>query len=46
MGNSEYGLEVGAAEPEDFFPERFVLPEAQQSETYSIACQCLSIHMN
>lgn len=33
MGNSEYGLEVGAAEPEDFFPERFVLPEAQQSET-------------
>lgn len=34
MGNSEYGLEVGAAEPEDFFPERFVLPEAQQSETF------------
>lgn len=34
MGNSEYGLEVGAAEPEDFFPERFVLPKAQQSETF------------
>lgn len=42
MGNSEYGLEVGAAEPEDFFPERFVLPEAQQSETFH--CVPMSIY--